>query len=316
MATVYSLLASACPVPVIPAALLSIVGGVPNVASTVTPNGSGVGSLSTPFNSNAVRIDALGRAGAGAYAIDWDSNPASAVLPGLDLTVSSGLTLAIAAGQAVLDSVRQLLAPTTFVCTDNIARIYLWWSQAGVFSAVHNSLTPPAGIQTFAGSIVTSGGAITAIDGSGVMYFRGGMLTRQTADTGCPSDTPPAGLCFVNHCPGGAFLWTGTGYQNLTNSGIAALSFASDANKTLTAAEYSNALLSFAAGVGTTITATRDVILPLTPAGRRWTLRNNADGAQSIRAIGASGTGVTVATTKYADIFADGVNIVRSTPDT
>jgi hypothetical protein len=314
LATVYTLLASQVPLPIVPAALLSIAGGAPNVASTVTSLGSGVGSLSTPFNQNAVRIDALGRAGAGAYAIDWDSNPASAVLPGLDLTVSSGLTLAIAAGQAIIDSVVQKLAATTLVLTDNIARSYIWMNQAGVISAVLNSLTPVAGAAVFLGSVVTSGGAITAIDGSGVCYNRCGVVTRQTADLGCPSDTPPAGLCFVNHCPGGAFMWTGAGYQNLTDSGRAALAYASDANKTLTAPEYSNHLLDI--GAGFTLTAQRNLVVPLTPAGRRWTVRNASTGGQAVQVIGATGTGIVIATTKYAVVESDGTNIIRITPDT
>lgn len=315
MATVYTLTADLCPVPVVPAALLSIAGGAPNVASTVTSLASGIGSLSTPFNRNAVRIDTLGRAGAGAYAIDWDSNPASAVLPGLDLTVDSGLDLAIAAGQAVLDSVVQKLAPVTVTLTDNIARVYLWMSSNGTIHQVNNSTTPPAvGAVAYLGSAVTSGGSITAVDGSGVCYFKSGMVVRRTADVGCPSDSPPAGLCFVNVCVGGAFLWTGEGYQNLTNSGIATLNFSSDANKTLASSEYSNRYLSFAA-TGTTLTAQRNVVLPLTPAGRLWTIENNSPGGQAIQPIGATGTGVVIGAGKYAEIRSSGTNIVRVTPD-
>lgn len=309
MATVYTLLASACPVPVVPASLLAIAGAVPNVASIVVAGNSGSGSLSTPFNENAVRIDALGRAGAGAYAIDWDSNPASAVLPGLDLTVSSGLTLAIAAGQAVLDSVVQKLAATTLVLTDNIARAYIWLDQAGVVSAVNNSLTPPAGVQVFLGSVVTSAGAITAIDGSGVCYYKFGTIVRRTADVGCPSDTPPAGACFVNVCTGGAWLWTGEGYQNITDSGRAALNFSSDANKTLIASEYSNHFIDFLA-TGTTLTAQRDVVVPLTPAGRVWLIRNNSPGGQGLQIIGATGTGQVLATGATGRFVSDGTNII------
>ena len=216
MATVYNLLAVNCPLPIVPAALLSIVGGVPTVRSVVVANNSGSGSLSTPFNANAAALDTLGRAGAGAYAIDWDSNPASAVLPGLDLTVSAGLTLAIAAGQVVLDSVVQKLAATTLALTDNISRIYLWMNQAGVVTAVHNSTTPPAGVQVFLGSVVTAAGAITSIDGSGVIYFRSGMTFRRTADTAMPTDTPPGGIGFFSLGPSAAWLWDGSAYWELS----------------------------------------------------------------------------------------------------
>lgn len=209
MATVYTLNASAVPAPVIPSALLNIASGTATVAAELTPLTT---ALSTKFNQNARRIDALGRAGAGAYAIDWDSNPASAVLPGLNLTVSSGLTLAIAAGQAVIDSVVQKTAATTVTLGDNVARIYLWMDQLGAVTQVNNSPTPTAGAKVFLGSCVTSAGAITQIDGSGVMYFLGGDLARRTADTATPTDTPPAGLSFWNVGPSQTWHWDGIRY--------------------------------------------------------------------------------------------------------
>ena len=203
-----------------PAALLSITGAVPTVTEALPTLTSGPGSLSGIASRNAVRLDALGRAGAGAYGIDWDSNPASAVLPGLDLTVSSGLTLAIAAGQAVLDSVVQILAPTTKALTDNTARVYLWLKQDLSIVAVNNSVTAPVGACVFLGSCVTSAGAITEINGSGVLYYRGSTLVRQTADVTTPTDTPPAGLSFINIGSGAAWLWTGTAYLALMNPAL------------------------------------------------------------------------------------------------
>lgn len=215
---VFELTAVNCPVPVVAGSLLAIVGGTTTVADQVVPNNSGSGSLSTPFNQNARRVDVLGRAGAGAYAIDWDSNPASSTLPGLDLTVSSGLTIAIAAGQAVLDSVVQKLTASTLALTDNIARIYLWLDQAGVITAVHNSLTPPAGVQVFIGSCRTDNpaGSITSIDQSGVLYFKGGTLFRRTADASVPADSPPVGLMFVNRGLNADYLWDGVGYAEFS----------------------------------------------------------------------------------------------------
>lgn len=223
MATVWTLTADLCPAIVTPSALLSIAGGVPNVASVVTAGASGSGSLTTPFNSNAVRIDALGRAGAGAYAIDWDSNPASAVLPGLDLTVSSGLTLAIAAGQAVLDSVVQKLAASTLVLADSMDRVYIWLSQNGTITPVNNSTAKPGitGPEVFLGSCSTNNpsGSITGIDGSGVLYFRGGSLYRRTADVTTPIDSPPRGLLFLNRGPNDSWLWDGDIYSVIAGNG-------------------------------------------------------------------------------------------------
>jgi hypothetical protein len=77
----------------------------------------------------------------------------------------------------------------------------------------------------------------------------------------------------------------------------------SDANTTLTAAEARPLQLTFSG----TLTATRNVVLPLTK--RIWYVYNGTN--QSLQFIGASGTGITVATTKRAIVAADGTNIVR-----
>lgn len=83
----------------------------------------------------------------------------------------------------------------------------------------------------------------------------------------------------------------------------------SDANATLTQAEAANATLTFTG----TLTATRDIIVPLV-GKRQWTVYNGT--GQSLRFIGASGTGITVATVKHAIVRSDGTNIVRVTADT
>jgi hypothetical protein len=76
-----------------------------------------------------------------------------------------------------------------------------------------------------------------------------------------------------------------------------------DANTTLTAAEARNEILTFSG----TLTATRDIVLPL--GAKLWHVYNGTN--QSLQFIGATGTGITVATTKRAIIAADGTNIVR-----
>ncbi|MBK8772511.1 MAG: hypothetical protein IPM06_19095 [Rhizobiales bacterium] len=92
-------------------------------------------------------------------------------------------------------------------------------------------------------------------------------------------------------------------------TGRLALAFPSDANYTLTQSEASNDIISITAGV---ISTTRDFIVPLLP--KVWVVVNNT--AQSVRIIGASGTGITIATTKTATVMADGTNVVRVTADT
>ena len=83
----------------------------------------------------------------------------------------------------------------------------------------------------------------------------------------------------------------------------------SDANTTLTQAQAANATLTFTG----TLTATRDVVIPLV-GKKQWTVYNGT--GQSLRFIGASGTGITVATLKHAGVRSDGTNIVRWMADT
>ena len=83
----------------------------------------------------------------------------------------------------------------------------------------------------------------------------------------------------------------------------------SDANTTLTQAEAASATLTFTG----TLTATRDIVVPLV-GKKQWTVYNGT--GQSLRFIGASGTGITVATVKHAIVRSDGTNIVRVTEDT
>jgi hypothetical protein len=83
-----------------------------------------------------------------------------------------------------------------------------------------------------------------------------------------------------------------------------------DANKTLTQAEAAIDILEI---TSVSLGATRDIVLPLIP--RQWVVFNNTTGGQSIRFIGATGTGITVANAKRAIIYSDTVNIVRVTAD-
>lgn len=85
--------------------------------------------------------------------------------------------------------------------------------------------------------------------------------------------------------------------------------FPSDANYTLTAAEADVDVIKVSTG---TITTTRDLIVPIA-FPKQWTVINA--NAQSVRIIGATGTGITIATGKTAIVMADGTNIVRVTAD-
>ena len=82
-----------------------------------------------------------------------------------------------------------------------------------------------------------------------------------------------------------------------------------DANATLTQAEGACSTLTF---IGT-LTATRNITVPLV-GKRQWTVYNGT--GQSLQFIGATGTGITVATLKHAIVRSDGTNIMRVTADT
>jgi hypothetical protein len=92
---------------------------------------------------------------------------------------------------------------------------------------------------------------------------------------------------------------------------IPTISFASDANKTLTAAEARARFMNVTSGVS--LGATRDLIVPLNLAP--VAVYNGTTGGQSIRVIGASGTGITIATAKAAIVCGNRTNIVRITAD-
>ncbi len=85
--------------------------------------------------------------------------------------------------------------------------------------------------------------------------------------------------------------------------------FPTDANYTALAAEVDVDVINISAGV---VTATRDFIVPVA-FPKEWTVINNT--AQSVRIIGATGTGITIATTKTAKVLADGTNVRRLTAD-
>lgn len=99
------------------------------------------------------------------------------------------------------------------------------------------------------------------------------------------------------------------GNSSALRVGRAAVSYASDANKTLLSSEYDSVIIDIAAGV---VTATRNLVFPLTD-GAIWFVNNQT--AQSIQCIGATGTGITIATVKGAWIWSDGVNIKRMSAD-
>ena len=115
----------------------------------------------------------------------------------VNLSIGAGLLLAVSAGYAMIGGPVQIPAATTLAVPDNTARVWIWLLQTGSALTYTTTTAPPAGEVCLLGSCVTAGGVVTSVDTSGVVYLRGGVGWRQTADNGAPSDTPPASVAFV-----------------------------------------------------------------------------------------------------------------------
>lgn len=101
--------------------------------------------------------------------------------------------------------------------------------------------------------------------------------------------------------------------NTVSQAGVEALlpfTFGSDADATLSAPQAAHGII---AVTGAVISATRKLIYPLT-AGQVLFVDNQE--GHSVTVIGATGTGITVATTKHAIVYCDGTNWIRITADT
>lgn len=205
--------ATACPAIVVPPALRLLASAENNLGTGVPVSRtlvSGDSSFASKWNRNAAALDFLTEEGAGCYAVSARFPPTLSV-PG------SGLSLPISTGRAYAGGPLEI-ASATSITVFNSVRTWVWLLDTGGLSAVNASLTPPATRCVLLGSCLASGGNITAVDTSGVLYFKGGMLWRQTADAGVPGDTPPASVQFIAKTAGGYYLWTGDAYQSLVSN--------------------------------------------------------------------------------------------------
>ena len=200
-----TLLASACPavqvntVPYTRALGYSTSGGsAPSARSLLIPDMTAV----QKWNENAVVMDDSFIHGGGSIrAVCW----------GLSFTVAGG-NIAVAAGQARIDGLVELAVNVSGIGVSD-GQKYLWLTQVAGSGAgtvvVRTNLTPPSAACVFLGSVLVSGGAGTA-DYSGVVRTTGGGYPFfETADTGTPSGTPPAGIMLTAETQAGTFLWNG-----------------------------------------------------------------------------------------------------------
>jgi hypothetical protein len=218
MAYVWNLTAANCPAVQDQGAALYVASENVTAAEQVTLGDSG--TAGTPkLNRNATRLDIVGRFGGGA---------AGAIRQGLDITLVSGLTVKVSAGQAGIDSGTELAADTNEALADNVVS-RLWLSRGGsiavVTSASGTPLAPPdtSTVWAFLGAVSFTAGALDWIDRSGVLLVGlGNLIYRKTADAGVPGDTPPATVRFLTQTPRGLWLWDGAAWQGLDVKGSGA----------------------------------------------------------------------------------------------
>lgn len=198
-------------------ATIAVDGGTSPCSKTVA-----VGTLSTTlapyFNDHGARLDIGSMALNGLYV----------VMAGLTLSWTSGLTVNIAAGQAFIEGIVEIVAKTKTVADNATSR--LWMDNTGAILSGTGAYAPSTAV--YLGSVTTVAGSVTAIDIAGVFTMNGGLPYRITADAGKPSDTPTTTAVFLTRCvgsgavQGGTWLWNGARYEKLENRGRVSVVYA------------------------------------------------------------------------------------------
>jgi len=165
----------------------------------------------TALNNPFARID-LQESYKGAWGIEY----------GLSLSATgSNLQVTVSAGHANIGGIIQLTNNLLVGVPDGHSPpdgwVALWLTQLGGVAQQLNTLAPPSGVAAiFLGRVFTSGGVVVGIDLSGVVYVGGGQPTRFTADTGTPTDTPPAEVRITTTGTNGLALWNGQSHSAIT----------------------------------------------------------------------------------------------------
>jgi hypothetical protein len=200
----FTLNATAVPEPMSPSALYDPTLG-PITGQTI--NAGERLNFRSKLNENGGRMDTIAQWGGGGYAIVF----------GLSISLVSGLTVRIAAGQAMIRGPVTKLTTTDLVLTDLSGnRVHLWIDYSGAFIQQNNTLTQPANAAAYLGSVVTNAGAASGIDSSGVLYAYGRALARRTADSAVPGDTPPSNLIFYHRGASKLWVWDGAQYWEIS----------------------------------------------------------------------------------------------------
>jgi hypothetical protein len=241
-------LASTGPAPLGPSSTAILIDDATDTATpapTIDPFYTGQLGATVPTALNQVlAILALGIAfGGNGYGI----------CTGLTLSEGTGLNVAIAAGTAMIYGPVQY-AGGSYTCPDNTSRVFLWLHQNGTVTHTTTSTAPSANC-VFLGSVTTSAGDISStMDYSNVVYIKDGVLFRETADLGAPSDTPDADRRIQTKTLAGLYRWDGTAHQA---QGLPTNEETLSATRTLTELDAPRQLLDPNG-------ADRDVLLPAT----------------------------------------------------
>jgi hypothetical protein len=203
-------------------ATIAVDGGTAPTSRTIA-TGGGPSSLLTAVNDHAARIDI---ATGGLVGIP-------SILKGLGLTSSAGLVVNVAAGQAVIGGLVEIVAKT--VTVSNTATSRIWLTSAGAIVAGTGAYVP-SGSALYLGSVTASGGVVTTIDSSGVFSLSAGIPVRTTSDTFKVATTPTTGTpVHITKTAGGRWLWDGTRYNLLVaESAIGTLSTSATTSQIVT----------------------------------------------------------------------------------
>lgn len=172
------------------------------ISSKIVPGETTVGL--DKVNRNAGVVDAGQRLGGGGWGIGF----------GLDITNPSGVNWQVGLGQGDIDGPITIATAATGALGTPNSITYFWLQQGRVVSTKADpDQTPPAAVNSiYLGRVVVVASVVTSIDRGGVLFRRGGVLWRRTADEGMPTDTPPSTIQFMAQTKGGRYWWTGTEY--------------------------------------------------------------------------------------------------------
>ena len=198
-----SFVATQCPLPVVPGAAVYMAeqyspSGTPPTSLSQTSGGTAA-LVSSKMNRNATGQDMAAVYGAGGYGVG----------AGLALGVGTSLTATVGKGQALVHGIVENTATAYPLVVNATATNFVWLKQDGSFAVQNGTIAKPSGNCAYLGALVTNASAVASADVSGVVYWRGGLMHRDTADAGAPGDAPDSTLRLFTKTAGGTYYWDG-----------------------------------------------------------------------------------------------------------